>query len=54
MAPVEAFTPLVPDDTGASSIPVAVPRFVLANRSESTVTASICGCLTDFVGMDGS
>ena len=37
---IEGFNPLVPGDTAASSIPVAVLRFVLTNRTESTPTSS--------------
>jgi len=51
---IEAFNPLVPGDVDASSIPAAVLRFVLTNKTHSPVTASVCGTLTNFIGRDGT
>ena len=50
---IEAFNPLVPADVDPSSIPVAVLRFVLTNRSTKPVAASVCGSLENFIGSDG-
>ncbi|MEI6810083.1 MAG: GH116 family glycosyl-hydrolase, partial [bacterium] len=51
---IEAFNPLTPPDADKSGIPAAVIRFVLENKTQSTVTASVCGNLKNFIGMDGS
>ena len=51
---VQAFNPLVPADAERSSLPVAVLRFVLTNKTNKTVTASVCGNLENFIGQDGS
>ena len=51
---IEAFNPLIPADADKSSIPVAVLRFVLINKTDKTVTASVCGSIPNFIGQDGS
>ncbi|MGD8501498.1 MAG: GH116 family glycosyl-hydrolase, partial [Phycisphaerales bacterium] len=51
---IEAFNPLVPGDAEASGIPVAVLRYVLRNKTGKSVTASVCGSMPNFIGMDGS
>lgn len=51
---IEAFNPLVPCDADASGIPVAILRFVLTNRTARRVTASVCGTVPNFIGVDGS
>jgi uncharacterized protein (DUF608 family) len=51
---IEAFNPLVPADAEASGIPLAVMRFVLANRKAGPVDASVCGSVLNFIGADGS
>lgn len=48
-----AFNPLVPGNVDASSIPMAVMRFVLTNKLDVPVEASICGSMTNFIGTDG-
>ncbi len=50
---LEAFNPLIPGDTDASSIPTAVFRFVLSNPGSSSVDAAVCGSLENFIGTDG-
>ncbi len=52
-ARLEAFNPLVPGDADASGVPVAVLRYVLTNRTNKTVEASVCGVLPNFVGWNG-
>ena len=32
---------------------LAVMRYVLHNKTDEPVTASVCGCLPNFIGMDG-
>lgn len=51
---IEAFNPLIPGDVDASSIPAAIVRFVLINRSGKKVDAAVCGSMENFVGRDGS
>jgi len=51
---IEAFNPLVPGDADASGIPVAVLRYVLTNKTDKSVAASVCGSMPNFIGMDGS
>ena len=51
---IEGFNPLIPADVERSSIPVAVLRFVLVNRSAKAVAASVCGSLENFIGSDGA
>jgi len=51
---IKAFNPLVPGDAETSGIPVAVLRYVLYNRTDKPVTASVCGNMPNFIGIDGS
>jgi non-lysosomal glucosylceramidase len=51
---IEAFTPFVPGDADQSGIPAAILRFVLTNPTKQPVTASVCGCLQNFIGTDGA
>ena len=50
---VKAFNPMVPVDADASGIPVAVLVYELRNRTDRPLTASVCGSLPNFIGMDG-
>ena len=52
-ARLEAFNPLVPADADASGIPVAILRYVLRNHGDAPVTATVCGSLRNFIGLDG-
>jgi len=51
---INAFNPLIPGDTEASGIPIAVLRYVLHNKTDKSVTASVCGSIPNFIGIDGS
>ena len=51
---IEAFNPFVPADADASGIPAAALRFVLINRGNRRVTASVCGSVVNFIGTDGT
>ena len=51
---LEAFNPFIPADEAASSLPVAVLRYVLHNPGRRSVAAAVCGTLPNFIGMDGS
>ena len=51
---LEAFNPLIPADAENSGIPVAVLRYVLTNPTAASITATVCGNVPNFIGMDGS
>ncbi len=51
---IKAFNPLIPGDAEASGIPVAVLRYVLVNKTGRPITASVCGSMPNFIGIDGS
>ena len=51
---LQAFNPLVPADSDASGIPVAVLRFVLDNDTAQDIDAAVCGNLRNFIGADGT
>jgi len=47
---LQAFNPMVPGDSDASGLPVAVLRYVLENPGSEAVDATVCGCLPNFIG----
>ena len=51
---LKAFNPLVAGDAETSGIPVAILRYILRNKTKQSVTASICGSMPNFIGIDGS
>ena len=51
---VQAFNPLIPTDSDASGIPVAILRVVLTNANDADVAAAVCGSLQNFIGADGT
>jgi len=51
---LQAFNPLIPGDADASGLPVAVLRVVLTNEGDVPVTASVCACLQNVIGSDGT
>ena len=50
---IKAFNPLIPGDADASGIPIAVLRFVLTNKTSKVVSASVCGVMDNFIGING-
>jgi non-lysosomal glucosylceramidase len=50
---LQAFNPMLPLDTEASGIPVAVLRYVVTNTGQQPLDVSIGGSLQNFVGSDG-
>ncbi len=50
---LQAFNPLIPGDVDCSSLPVAVLRYVVTNPTDDPFTATLCGCLKNFIGGDG-
>jgi non-lysosomal glucosylceramidase len=51
---LQAFNPFVPADTESSGIPVAILSYVLTNKIDRPVTATVCGSVPNFIGADGS
>ena len=51
---LQAFNPLVPGDSERSGIPVAVLRYVVANKTDQPLNVSVCGSVPNFIGEDGS
>jgi non-lysosomal glucosylceramidase len=53
-ARIEGFNPLIPGDADRSGIPAAILRFVLTNKTNRTVQATVCGTAQNFLGVDPS
>ncbi len=51
---IEAFNPMVPGDADKSGMPVAVLRYVLTNKTDHDMTATVCGSVMNYIGADGS
>ena len=49
---LKAFNPLAPVDISTSSVPMAILRYVVENKSTSSLEVSISGNLQNFVGED--
>ncbi|MEO6875888.1 MAG: GH116 family glycosyl-hydrolase, partial [Opitutaceae bacterium] len=52
-AVLQVFNPLIPGDSARSSLPVAMVRVVLRNRSRAPVSAAVAAILPNFIGCDG-
>jgi non-lysosomal glucosylceramidase len=50
---VRAFNPLVPADTEASGIPIAVLTYDVENLTDKDLQVTVCGTLQNFIGDDG-
>lgn len=46
--------PLIPGDVNASSIPVAILKYQVTNKTTKPIEVAICGTMRNFVGVDGS
>ncbi len=51
---LKAFNPLIPGNSDASGIPIAVLTYELTNPTGREVFASVCGNVPNFIGQDGS
>ena len=51
---ITGFNPLIPGNTNASSIPIAILRYEVTNTSTFPLEVSVCGTLRNFIGIDGS
>ena len=50
---VKGFNPLIPGDSQASGLPIAVLSYEVTNLSAEPVEVSVCGAIRNFVGKDG-
>ena len=50
---LKAFNPMIPGDTRNSSIPVAILKYVVHNKTAKEIEATVCGVIPNFIGTDG-
>ena len=50
---MQVFNPLIPGDSAASGLPVAMVRVTLRNPSRTAVSAAVSAALPNFIGADG-
>ena len=50
---LEAFNPFIPQNEIDSSLPVAILRYTVTNRTRQPLAVSVAGCLTNVVGYEG-
>ena len=50
---IKGFNPLVPGDSDASGMPIAVLSYEVANVGSEPVEVAVCGSIRNFVGKDG-
>lgn len=50
---LKAFNPMVPGDTRISSIPGAILKYVVHNKTDKAIEATVCGAIPNFIGTDG-
>lgn len=48
------YNPLIPGNSEASGIPIAIVKYEVENRTNQTVEVSIAGNIRNFIGKDGS
>lgn len=51
---LKAYNPLVPTDVEKSSLPLAILKYIVTNKSDNSLEVSIAGNLQNFIGEDGS
>lgn len=51
---ITGFNPLIPGNTNASSIPIAILRYEVTNTSSVPAEIAVCGTMRNFIGIDGS
>lgn len=51
---IKGFNPLVPGNSAASSIPIAILKYEVTNTSDKPMEVAVCGTMRNFIGMDGS
>ncbi len=50
---VKAFNPMVPGERELSSIPSAIIKYVVHNKTDKAIEATVCGVVPNFIGTDG-
>jgi len=50
---MQVFNPLIPGDVDASSIPIAILRYVVTNTTNKKISTAVCGVMENFIGADG-
>jgi len=50
---LKAFNPMVPGDTEISSIPTAIFKYVVENKTNQAIETTVCGAIPNFIGTDG-
>ncbi len=50
---VKAFNPMVPGERELSSMPAAILKYVVHNKTDMPIEASVCGAVPNFIGTDG-
>lgn len=50
---IKGFNPMIPGNTDASSIPVAVLKYEITNNTDTEMDVSVCGTMRNFIGIDG-
>ncbi|WP_430934655.1 GH116 family glycosyl-hydrolase [Saccharicrinis sp. 156] len=50
---IKAFNPMVPGDTKVSSIPGAILKYVVHNKTDQALETTVCGAIPNFIGTDG-
>jgi uncharacterized protein (DUF608 family) len=51
---IKGFNPLIPGNSDASSIPVAILTYEVTNNTDAPMEVAVCGTMRNFIGMDGS
>ena len=51
---IKGFNPLIPGDSDASGIPIAILSYEVENTSDTPLEVSVCGSMRNFVGQDGT
>ena len=51
---IKGFNPLIPGNSAASGIPIAILRYEVTNSTDEPMEVAVCGTLRNFIGMDGS
>jgi len=50
---LKAFNPMVPGDSKTSSLPVAILKYTVHNKTDKFIDATVCGAIPNFIGTDG-
>lgn len=50
---IKAFNPMVPGDTELSSIPTAILKYVVHNKTNKVIETTVVGAIPNFIGTDG-